>query len=214
MGIVSAGCSRRIEKVTVLESARADVMPSPETYDAIGMGWAADAPGLPQAAENGSRVFGDGVGLMADALGVELTRIHCEPAFTYATRDIDLGWMAIARGCVAGVEVAWKGFVQERCVVELIGRWLMSEHSEPAWEILHGWRCQVDGYPGIRSSVEIDPSPETRREIAADPLRAFIGIGMSVTAMPVVNAIPAVCAAPPGIRSYADLPLITGRLRP
>jgi len=32
-----------------------------------------------------------------------------------------------------------------------------------------------------------------------------------ITAMPVVNAIPAVCAAAPGIRTYADLPLITGR---
>jgi hypothetical protein len=29
--------------------------------------------------------------------------------------------------------------------------------------------------------------------------------------MPVVNAIPAVCGAAPGIRTYADLPLITGR---
>jgi hypothetical protein len=32
-----------------------------------------------------------------------------------------------------------------------------------------------------------------------------------LTAMPVVNAIPAVCDAPAGIRTYADLPLITGR---
>ena len=34
-----------------------------------------------------------------------------------------------------------------------------------------------------------------------------------ITAMPVVNAIPAVCGAAPGIRTYADLPLITGRYR-
>jgi hypothetical protein len=212
IGLISAGCSRRIEKVTVLESARADVMPSPETYDAIGMGWEADAAGLAQAAENGSRVFGDGVCLMADALGVELTEIRCAPAFTYATRDLDLGWFAIGKGCVAGVEVTWQGYRGERCVVELIGRWLMSEHSEPTWEILHGWRCQVDGYPGVKASVSIDPSPAALREIAVDPTQAFIAIGMSVTAMPVVNAIPAVCAAAPGIRTYADLPLITGRL--
>jgi 2,4-diaminopentanoate dehydrogenase len=34
---------------------------------------------------------------------------------------------------------------------------------------------------------------------------------MIITALPAVNAIPAVCAASPGIRTYADLPLITGR---
>jgi 4-hydroxy-tetrahydrodipicolinate reductase len=36
-------------------------------------------------------------------------------------------------------------------------------------------------------------------------------LGMIMTALPAVNAIPAVCAAEPGIHTYVDLPLITGR---
>ncbi|MBO0865871.1 MAG: diacylglycerol kinase, partial [Mycobacterium sp.] len=35
--------------------------------------------------------------------------------------------------------------------------------------------------------------------------------GLVATAMRVVNAIPAVVAAPPGIRTTLDLPLVTGR---
>jgi 4-hydroxy-tetrahydrodipicolinate reductase len=35
--------------------------------------------------------------------------------------------------------------------------------------------------------------------------------GVILTATRVVNAIPAVCAAPPGLLSALDLPLITGR---
>ena len=35
---------------------------------------------------------------------------------------------------------------------------------------------------------------------------------MRITGVPVVNAIPAVCAASPGIHTYADLPLISGRI--
>jgi hypothetical protein len=35
-----------------------------------------------------------------------------------------------------------------------------------------------------------------------------MGLGMVATAMPVVNAIPAVCEAEPGVRTYIDLPLI------
>jgi len=35
--------------------------------------------------------------------------------------------------------------------------------------------------------------------------------GMIGTAMHCVNAIPYVCAAPPGIRTFLDLPLVCGR---
>ena len=34
--------------------------------------------------------------------------------------------------------------------------------------------------------------------------------GLVATAMRIVNAIPAVCAAPPGLLSPLDLPLVTG----
>ena len=35
-------------------------------------------------------------------------------------------------------------------------------------------------------------------------------MNLITTALPAINAIPAVCAAPAGIRTYADLPLISG----
>jgi hypothetical protein len=38
-----------------------------------------------------------------------------------------------------------------------------------------------------------------------------MGLGMIMTAMPAVNAIPAVVAAPPGIVTYAALPVVTAR---
>jgi 4-hydroxy-tetrahydrodipicolinate reductase len=39
----------------------------------------------------------------------------------------------------------------------------------------------------------------------------YMGVGEIYTAMPVVNAIPHVVAARPGIVNFSDLPLITGR---
>ena len=36
----------------------------------------------------------------------------------------------------------------------------------------------------------------------------FMVLGMIATALPAVHAIPAVCAAQPGIVSYAELPLV------
>ena len=40
-----------------------------------------------------------------------------------------------------------------------------------------------------------------------------MGLGMIYTAMPVTNAVPAVVAAEPGIKTLADLPVVTGRAR-
>jgi 4-hydroxy-tetrahydrodipicolinate reductase len=39
----------------------------------------------------------------------------------------------------------------------------------------------------------------------------FMAIGHIMTAMPAVNAIPAVVAAPPGIVTYPELPLVLPR---
>jgi 4-hydroxy-tetrahydrodipicolinate reductase len=39
----------------------------------------------------------------------------------------------------------------------------------------------------------------------------FMVLGMIMTAMPAIDAIPAVCAAAPGIVTYLDLPLVTPR---
>ena len=42
--------------------------------------------------------------------------------------------------------------------------------------------------------------------------RDFHAIGMTITGVPVVNAIPAACAAAAGIRTYADLPVMSAKL--
>jgi len=55
----------------------------------------------------------------------------------------------------------------------------------------------------VRTKVQFLPPPDFRAERLAD----FMVLGHIMTAMPAVNAIPVVVAAPPGIVSYTDLPL-------
>ncbi|GAB4956456.1 hypothetical protein MAHJHV50_23170 [Mycobacterium avium subsp. hominissuis] len=45
----------------------------------------------------------------------------------------------------------------------------------------------------------------------ATTIEEFMDLGHIMTAMPAINAIPAVVAAAPGIASYADLPLTLPR---
>lgn len=64
---------------------------------------------------------------------------------------------------------------------------------------------EVEGSPNIHMRVKLSPSPE---QIASGRIT---DLANPITAMPIVDAIPAVCGAAPGIRTPVDLPLITGR---
>ena len=55
----------------------------------------------------------------------------------------------------------------------------------------------------MRVRLEYLPPPDFEATTFAD----FMVLGMIMTAMPAVNAIPYVVAAPPGIVTYNDLPL-------
>ena len=66
-----------------------------------------------------------------------------------------------------------------------------------------GWVIEVQGRPTIRTNVQFLPPPD----FEAKTLEDFMVIGHIMTAMPAINAIPAVAAAPPGMVSYPDLPL-------
>ena len=61
-------------------------------------------------------------------------------------------------------------------------------------------------------SIQGDPDIECSMAVG-DPASATAG-AMVATAMRIVNAVPYVCRAEPGIRTYLDLPLIAGRAAP
>jgi hypothetical protein len=88
-------------------------------------------------------------------------------------------------------------------VIELNVRWKKALRLEPDWQIQDGWLVEVQGRPTVRTNVQFLPPPDFQAKSLAD----FMVLGHIMTAMPAVNAIPAVVAAAPGILSYADLPL-------
>ena len=55
----------------------------------------------------------------------------------------------------------------------------------------------------MTATLEYLPPPDFEATTFAD----FMVLGMIMTAMPAINAIPYVVAAPPGIVTYTDLPL-------
>jgi 4-hydroxy-tetrahydrodipicolinate reductase len=208
LAIVSAMVCNRIDKVSVNEAADTTFYDSPDTEKPVGFGRPIDHPQLQQMAAKGTAIFGEAVRLVADALGVELDEVRPVAEFAQTTADLDLGSWTIAAGCVAGVFISWQGIVGGKTVIDLNVRWRKGQSLEPDWKIdQDGWVIQIDGQPSVTTKVGFLPPPYFQAETIAD----FMVLGHIMTAMPTINAIPAVVAAAPGIVTYTDLPLTLPR---
>jgi hypothetical protein len=203
LAIAAAGICDRVDKVTVNEAADSTLYDSPATELPAGFARPIDDPDLPAMTAHGTAVFGEAVALVADAIGVELDDIVCETEYAQTTADLDLGSWTIPAGCVAGIAASWQGRVGGRTVVELTVRWRKGQTLEPDWQIEQGHVITIDGRPTVRTTLHFLPPPDFEATTFAD----FMVLGMIITAMPAVNAIPLVVAAAPGIVTYNDLPL-------
>jgi len=203
MGIAAASICDRIDKVRIDEASDTTMYDSPDTERPCGFGRPIDDPELPGMAAKGTAVFGEAVAMVADALGVELDDIVCEAEYAKTTDDVVMDSWTIPAGCVAGVAASWQGRVGDRTVVELTVRWKKGQTLEPDWPIDEGHVITVEGRPTVRAKLEYLPPPDFEATTFAD----FMVLGMIMTAIPAINAIPYVVAAPPGIVTYADLPL-------
>jgi 2,4-diaminopentanoate dehydrogenase len=203
IGVATANICDRVDKITIDEASDTTLYDSPATELPCGFGRPIDDPELPGMAAQGTAVFGEAVALVADALGVELDDIVCEAEYATATTDVVMESWTIPAGHVAGVYASWQGRAGDRTVVELNVRWRKGQALEPDWPIKEGHVIRVDGRPTVTATLEYLPPPDFEATTFAD----FMVLGMIMTAMPAINAIPYVVAAPSGIVTYTDLPL-------
>jgi len=204
LAIVSTMVCNRVDKVTVNEAADTTFYDSPDTEKPVGFGQPIDHPELQQMAAKGTAIFGEAVHLVADALGVELDEVRCVAEFAQTTADLEMASWTIPAGHVAGTYISWQGIVGDKILIDLNVRWRKGQTLEPDWKIEQdGWVIQVDGQPTVTTKVGFLPPPYFQAETLED----FMALGHIMTALPPINAIPAVVAAAPGIATYNDLPL-------
>jgi hypothetical protein len=203
LAIATANICDRVDKVSIHEGSDTTLYDSPTTELPCGFARPIDDPELPGMAAQGTAVFGEAVAMVADALGIELDEIVCEAEYAQTTADVVMDSWTISAGCVAGVAASWQGRVGDRTVVELTVRWKKGQTLDPDWQIAEGHVIQIDGRPTVKTTLEYLPPPDFEATTFAD----FMVLGMIMTAMPAINAIPYVVAADPGIVTYTDLPL-------
>lgn len=153
--------------------------------------------------------FLQSVDMLADALGFALDpEKRSTHEMAVATRPIDSPIGTIQPGQVAAQRFTWQGLVRGQPVITARVNWLMGEqHLDPPWSF---------GDEGERFEIEITGDPPVRVSFhGLHPESIEAGLkrnpGIVATATHCVSAIPYVCRAEPGIRTYLDLPLVCGR---
>jgi len=135
------------------------------------------------------------------ALDAEKRSTH-EMAVT--TKDLDTPVGTLAAGTVAAQRFTWEATVRGEVVITVRVNWLMGDADlDPPWTL---------GEQRFEVAFDADPPlAVTFHGLHPPVVGAHPEIGLTGPAMHCVNAIPYVVAAPPGIQTYLDLPIIAGR---
>lgn len=140
---------------------------------------------------------------VADKLGYKIERFEELYEKRVAERDIQVAFGVIAKGRVAAVRIRTSAYVEgrEAIVVEHVNH--MCDDIAPEWKKAdtHGcMRIEIEGDPNIAMECTIGDRSKPE-ELGYD--------GYLMTVSRIVNAIPYVCAAPPGVTHFRELPLTT-----
>jgi hypothetical protein len=194
LAVVATSVCTAIDHIEVVESVPCGAVRSPDyVFQALGFG--ADPAAVnpndpdwgPSASLNG--MYTEVLAAMAGHLGMALTRVDTEHRVYPASQDLQIAAGAIPKGRISHFNWRWRGIVDGAPKLTMSIHWYMeTAHLDDPQPPL--WRIHVQGQPGVRISVDMekragDTTPTSPEQIAV--------------AGSVINAIPIVCAAPPGL---------------
>ncbi|MGO9872831.1 MAG: dihydrodipicolinate reductase [Acidimicrobiia bacterium] len=143
--------------------------------------------------------FAPALGALAAAAARPVDEWTCSAEVAAVRRDTSIAAGELAAGSIGAQRTTIVGRSNGAEVLRFTANWYCTADLEPAWDLLAtGWRVRV------RGDAPLDV--ELSFPIALDDLGSYTP---AYTANRPVNAIPYVCAAPPGILATADLPAIT-----
>lgn len=173
-------------------------------FDVMGFGKPMDD--VPMLLQPGvlSLAWGSVVRQLAAGLGISLDKVTENFVRVPAPEAFDIASGHIPEGSAAALRFEVQGLVDGRPAVVLEHVTRLREDLCPDWP--------QPAQPGGSYRVEVTGEPSYAMDICLSSRRGDHNhAGLVATAMRVVNAIPAVVAAEPGIRTTLELPLVTGR---
>jgi 4-hydroxy-tetrahydrodipicolinate reductase len=143
--------------------------------------------------------FGTPLAVLAEAAGRSVGKWRCRGEVAAAARTTSIAAGSIAEGTVAAQRTTVVGECDGVDFVRFTANWYCTADLHAAWDLRPtGWRVRVHGDAPLDVDIAFP--------IPLDDLGSFTP---AYTANRPVNAVPYVCAAPPGILATEDLPPLT-----
>lgn len=202
-----SGMSRTIDKITVQERADWSVYESTSiTFDGMAFGRPVEEinPTANEFLAFNSALFTEQVWFLADELDAGIDEVTATVEAVPANADHQVFDHVLRAGTTAGQRWRWSGRRDGKALVEIETLWTVGGEYPGHWPTPeHGWTLTIEGDPSMRAHFFCLASFSRPAGIEEHVRSASVG-----TAMQVLNAVPAVCAAPAGFATMADLPLI------
>jgi 2,4-diaminopentanoate dehydrogenase len=202
--LVLTGICERIEEVRCSEVLNYNTYNQPMVLFDI-MGFGRDLRDVPLLLSPGVLIsaWGSVVRQIADGLGVTLTDVTEWYEREAAPEDFEVDAGTIKAGTAAALHFEVRGMVGDRPVIVLEHVTRLRDDLGAAWPQPAGqgcYRVQITGEPNYTLDLQLMGTDGDHNTA-----------GLKATAMRLVNAVPAVVQAAPGLVTALDLPLVTGR---
>ena len=200
-----AGTCQTIEQIRCMEIINYDTYDSATVMRDV-MGFGRELDDVPMLLQPGvlSLAWGSVVRQIAAGLGIELDEVTETYVREPAPEDFDIASGHITEGTAAALRFEVRGVKDGKVPVVLEHVTRLRNDLQPDWP--------QPAQEGGSYRIEVTGEPSYTLDLClASPNGDHNHAGLVATAARVVNAIPDVVAAPPGIRTTLDLPLITGK---
>ena len=207
--LMFSGWCNRIDKITMTESGDCRAYASQGvTRELMDLGKTLDEAKNNPFNEFLARSWYQTIDMVAEGLGSEVVEYEALNDYVLAAEDIETASGVIEKGTIGLRLCQHTGRTREGTEIVQRQYWYMDDPEQTRLEkksdvpASSGWRIEIDG--DINLVVDIDFSKDLPQEVHVEQ-------GLSTTGFHLVNAVPLVCDAPdPGIKTYLDLPMITG----
>lgn len=188
---------KEVRRVRMLEIVNYATWDNPFTmFQIMGFGKQSPTESLLLSPGSTALAWGPVLHLVASAIGLQLDEVAETQEILRADEDITIASGVVEKGTISGMRFEIIGLVdgEPRIVVEHVTR--LRDDDAPDWPQGHGYRIEVEGEPHVKIDLEL-----------SSDLGDHNHAGCLATAMHVVNAIPHVVRAEPGVLTMLDLPV-------
>lgn len=188
--------SRRLDCLTIDEFADLSTRNSPELlFSIMGFGRTDGKIGEGQI-EHVKGDFAGTLAQLADSVGIAIDEWVAKAEISRASENVTIVAGPIEKGSVAAQRIAIIGMTDGRPRFRFRANWYATDRIIDAdWELrASGWRVRVEGDTPLDVSIRFPVAPED-----------YAAFTPGLTAHRAVNAVHAVCDAPPGIATTSSL---------